>query len=229
MTIGMRPGRPTPPPLTPVVDAPSGHRPTTSQTRVDVDSESGDRRPPVMPSRTTPAGGWDGTDWSVWPETWVLIGCSDSKRDTLRTGAVPARELYTGGLFVEARKWAESWDLDWAVCSALHGVVMPDEKIDSYNIKLKVGQEDWLAEQLAEFFAKESVTSVVVLAGSLYVETALEAAVGTVQVWAPLQELPRKGYGFYKQWLRTNRNPTPPTGPGGIHASPAPPHPTVRS
>lgn len=63
-----------------------------------------------------------------------LISCSAGKLDH----AAPARELYTGPLFVFASEWiSENGSIDeWAILSAKHGLVMPDDVIEPYDLAL---------------------------------------------------------------------------------------------
>lgn len=63
----------------------------------------------------------------------VLVGCSGSKRDH----AAPARELYTSPLFLKARRYAEIKGGPWAILSALHGLVMPDQVLEPYDFTFK--------------------------------------------------------------------------------------------
>ena len=63
-----------------------------------------------------------------------LISCSAGKL----AHRAPAAQLYTGPLFKLSRAWIEGRsELDaWAVLSAKHGVVLPDEEVDPYDVSL---------------------------------------------------------------------------------------------
>jgi hypothetical protein len=63
----------------------------------------------------------------------VLIGCCGSKLDH----AAPARELYTSALFKKARAYAEARGGEWAILSALHGLVMPEQVLEPYDFTFK--------------------------------------------------------------------------------------------
>ena len=52
-------------------------------------------------------------------------------------------------------------------------------------------------------------TSVIVLGGQPYVDLALQAFPHLAS-WAPLQELPARGYGHYRNWLARNTKTTGP-------------------
>lgn len=63
----------------------------------------------------------------------VLIACSSSKL----SAPAPARELYTGDLFRRSVRYAEAAGLPWAVLSALHGLVLPDDTVAPYDFSMK--------------------------------------------------------------------------------------------
>jgi hypothetical protein len=62
----------------------------------------------------------------------IVIGCGKSKL----ARRAPARELYTGSLFVMARRYAEASGQLWAILSAKHGLLLPDQHLDPYDDKL---------------------------------------------------------------------------------------------
>lgn len=63
-----------------------------------------------------------------------LIGCSATKLDR----AAPAADLYTGPVFSLERAWITArTDVDvWAILSAKHGLVMPDQVVEPYDLAL---------------------------------------------------------------------------------------------
>jgi len=61
--------------------------------------------------------------------TVVLVGCSGSKLDH----AAPAKDLYTSPLFKKCRAYAEALGVEWAILSALHGLVLPDQVLEPYD------------------------------------------------------------------------------------------------
>ena len=61
--------------------------------------------------------------------TVVLVACSKSKAPA----AARARDLYTGGLFRLSVRYAESRGLPWAVLSAKHGLLDPDQVVEPYS------------------------------------------------------------------------------------------------
>lgn len=66
------------------------------------------------------------------PKTAVFVGCGAAKQDA----TVPARELYTSNYFGLKREYAETVGDSWAILSALHGVVEPNESISPYNVTI---------------------------------------------------------------------------------------------
>jgi len=147
--------------------------------------------------------------WEVDPRDVVLIGCSASKSGVAGT----PRDFYTGDLFQASVKWAGSWGLRWAALSALHGVVPSDRVLEPYNYKLAA--TDYAIRRLAQTIGsqlygcdfEEEPPSIVVLAGGRYVE-AVRQSVWADRAWFPLQELPHRGIGHYRKWLRENTETT---------------------
>ena len=58
-----------------------------------------------------------------------LIGCGARKLST----AAPARDLYTGPLFLAARAYVEVRCERWGILSAKHGFLDPDEVVEPYD------------------------------------------------------------------------------------------------
>lgn len=63
------------------------------------------------------------------PKVLCLVGCCKAK---LRHPA-PAQDLYCSALFRLCRRWAEQHTNVWAILSAYHGVVRPEEVIEPYE------------------------------------------------------------------------------------------------
>lgn len=61
-----------------------------------------------------------------------IVGCGASKLDR----EAPARELYTGSLFVAARRHVEALGASWLVLSAKYGIVEPHAQLQPYEQKL---------------------------------------------------------------------------------------------
>lgn len=59
----------------------------------------------------------------------IVVGCGKRKR----AQASPARELYTGSLFLMARRYAEASGQPWVILSGAHGVIEPEWIIRPYD------------------------------------------------------------------------------------------------
>ncbi len=59
----------------------------------------------------------------------VLIGCVASKLPA----SAPAKDLYTSALWMKRRTYAEQSGGPWAILSAEHGLVQPDQVISPYD------------------------------------------------------------------------------------------------
>jgi len=62
-----------------------------------------------------------------------LVSCSSEKLEC----RAPARDLYTSQLFRKAARTCEAMHMDWAILSAKHGLVLPDQVIDPYDVTFK--------------------------------------------------------------------------------------------
>lgn len=95
-----------------------------------------------------------------------LIACSKRKLDH----PAPAEELYIGPVFKLAKKWiTRTGRVDaWAILSARHGLVMPDQEIEPYDVSLsslpslqKARWCDWVHEQLMDKWGEDAIYMVV--------------------------------------------------------------------
>jgi hypothetical protein len=75
-------------------------------------------------------------------KTIVLVGCGKTKLDH----PAPAKDLYIGPLFKKARAYAERVGDEWAILSAKHFLVLPDEVIAPYERKLESLHGDYLRQ-----------------------------------------------------------------------------------
>lgn len=62
--------------------------------------------------------------------TSIIIACGSKKRDH----PAPARDMYIGALFRNARKAAEATGLPWWIMSAKYGILHPDKVIEPYDM-----------------------------------------------------------------------------------------------
>lgn len=136
----------------------------------------------------------------------IVIGCGKAKL----AEEAEAAELYTGSLFVAARRYAVASGQRWAILSAEHGLVLPGERLKPYDRKLRMkGVEltSWAlrcADRFVQVFGTD-VGIVEVLAGHPYAwpfRNELFWVAGGVQTTEPLEGL---GLGARLQWLKLGR------------------------
>jgi hypothetical protein len=112
----------------------------------------------------------------------VLISCSKTKAFKGEE-SLKAKDAYCSPLFNKSKEWAEGKGLNWAVISARHGVVWPNEEIEDYDLTLgelsKEQKSKWanmVASQLYVWSQDSSVENaeespqVIALAGKAYTE-----------------------------------------------------------
>ena len=61
--------------------------------------------------------------------TLVVVTCVKEKL----TGRHKAKDLYTSDLFKKMRKYVETYKFDWKIISAKHGLINPEDVIESYE------------------------------------------------------------------------------------------------
>jgi hypothetical protein len=146
-----------------------------------------------------------------------LVGCSKTKLGH----PAPARELYCSPLFRLCRAWAERHADTWAILSARHGVVAPDEVLAPYQGTLAERRPfgghplspaeygRWLYAHVqawrSRYVTPAQVPRLVVLAGNGYWQPLSEHG---LVVEAPLEGL---GIGERLRWLKRQLSPGNPT------------------
>lgn len=143
----------------------------------------------------------------------ILVGCGKTKR----ASRSPARDLYTGGLFVARRGYAEATTAThggvWRVLSAKLGVVEPDTWVDPYELHIgKLTPEQraaWVGEVFSALrqIAPLAELCIEIHAGRGYVmplmaHTAAQAVAGPEWRW-PLRGL---GLGEQLGWYKEQRS-----------------------
>ncbi|MGW8178177.1 MAG: DUF6884 domain-containing protein [bacterium] len=98
-----------------------------------------------------------------------LIACCKQKLDY----PTQAQYLYQSPMFKMSMAWIRKRCDEWAILSAKHGVVLPDQVLDPYDLKLsdldRLEQAKWAMKvqmQLEEMWGKEAIF--MVLAGHDY-------------------------------------------------------------
>lgn len=136
----------------------------------------------------------------------VLVSCSSKKHHLPQ----PAQRLYRSQLFRKARGYVWRNGYPWAILSAEHGLVTPDQTIEPYDVTLrsrtKAEREAWsrrVAAQLVAVHGPGAGRVVAIHAGQLYANhlvPLLEAGGWRVQL--PLAGL---GIGERLRWYNDQR------------------------
>lgn len=134
--------------------------------------------------------------------TIALIACSARKANVY---VAPARDIYTGALFRASVRCAESHGWPWAVLSAQHRLLFPDEVIEPYDLSMydlhPEQREAWARLTAHQIFRRcGQPPHVVLLAGATYCKYLLPELRmrGGVSVDTPLAGL---GIGLQRQRL----------------------------
>ena len=141
---------------------------------------------------------------------YLLVGCGKDKAPAPR----PAAALYTGGLTVARIRYAQASGRPWAILSALHGLLRPEEEVVPYDRALSDldtdGRAAWgrevavqVARWLGEVGAQPGAT-VEIHAGADYAR----ALMGELRALGLSVELPTKGLpvGAQKAWYARARD-----------------------
>lgn len=125
--------------------------------------------------------------------TIALIACSASKADVY---VAPVRDIYTGALFRRSVVYAEAAGLPWAVLSARHLLLFPDEVIEPYDLSMYDLRPEqravWARRTTAQILYRcGQPLHIVLLAGAAYREPLLPELRlhGGVSVETPLAGL----------------------------------------
>ena len=125
-----------------------------------------------------------------------LVSCCGPKLDR----PAPAQDLYTSDLFKKSRAYVEATCDRWAILSAKHGLVMPNQVLEPYDVRLgampATERRVWALTthtQLRAAFGPDA--KFVVLAGKRYL-----AATEGLKVVTPLAG---KGIGERLSWLKS--------------------------
>ena len=68
-----------------------------------------------------------------------LVGCGKSKLSR----PAPAKDLYIGPLFRLSRAWVERFCDEWGILSAKHGLVMPNQVVEPYDVSMASLDKDY--------------------------------------------------------------------------------------
>lgn len=136
-------------------------------------------------------------------QTAAVIACSSSKAEH----KCAASELYTGQLFKSAIQYCESHGIEFAILSAKHGLIMPWDEIEPYDVSLchfSFPEKFALVRRTVDhaFFSVDKL-QLELLCGHDYceiIESALSISTKKTEflVKRPLHGM---GIGYQKQWL----------------------------
>jgi hypothetical protein len=136
----------------------------------------------------------------------ILVGCVKTKGKS----RARAMDLYDSPLWARRRSYALATDRPWAILSALHGLLDPNEEIDPYELHLASlptreirAWSDRSARDVLRWARRHAANTVEIHAGAEYIEYGLAEALqdSGLVVLRPLQGL---GLGeqlaWYGQW-----------------------------
>lgn len=67
-----------------------------------------------------------------------VLGCSKRKLSS----ACMAKDMYRGRMFVAAVPWIEKRADEWCVLSAKHGVLLPNDRIEPYDMPMPTNEKE---------------------------------------------------------------------------------------
>ena len=127
--------------------------------------------------------------------TTIVVGCGATKAPYPAT----VRYLYTGRMFLLARRAADADGRPWVVLSALHGFLTPDEVVAPYDYTVTTAADHDRLVQTIQATAHKVVGPVEAWCPDRYV-SAIHAA-GIAVAAQPLRGL---GVGHQRTWLASH-------------------------
>lgn len=125
----------------------------------------------------------------------ALVGCGKSKR-AVRSRA---EDLYTGGLFKLARRWAELEADRWFILSARHGAVAPEVELEPYETSMA---DLTRAERLAWGERVRATLAPLRVDGARFVALAGRAYVNALGMFGVEDPMTGLGIGRRLAWLK---------------------------
>lgn len=129
-----------------------------------------------------------------------FVNCGAKKRDLPEGGACAAKDLYTSGYFRDRWSYVERFCERRYILSAKHGILEPDEEIETYDASLKpnsdnyIGDEarrEWVARvgtQIRTLRHKHAADEVVMLVSRDYIEPLAEDLEHLVRNGVPVHD-----------------------------------------
>jgi cytoplasmic iron level regulating protein YaaA (DUF328/UPF0246 family) len=132
----------------------------------------------------------------------ALVSCGSEKSPASKKHPVPAKDLYTGGLFRQARAYAERHADAWLILSGKYGVLHPDDLVGWYDVwlgKLPLAEREAWGERVRRELKELGVWDkhIVLLGGKEY-ERAVEGAPHAIKPLAGLE------MGYRRRWFKEN-------------------------
>ena len=160
------------------------------------------------------------------PPDLVLIGCVKTKR----AARSAAKDLYSSPLWRYRRAYAEALGVPWYILSALHGLLDPDRRIDTYELALTDlrtrARRAWSARVLVQL--KRRVPSmrdklIEIHAGATYIDHGLAEGLrdAGAAVHRPLAGIAGIGHqqAWYQERLNVHARADQPRSPARSHAA----------
>jgi len=129
-------------------------------------------------------------------KTVGLVACSKSKRgEGNPERAFPARELYDSWLFDGRAEAVEAHCEEWAIFSAEHGYVEPDDQLTWYDKRITELSPEERRELAAEVVEElPEADELMILMGRDYAKPLKAELPADIEVWDPLE-----GVGLFDQ------------------------------
>jgi len=130
----------------------------------------------------------------------ALVSCVSKKQ----LGIHKAEELYISDWFIKAKKYIKQNYNEWYILSAKHGLIKPNDLIETYNEYLPKMTLEYRKQWAVNVFNKlkeiDNVTEIHIYAGKQY-RKYLIALLSDFKVSVPLKNL---GIGKQLKWLKEN-------------------------
>jgi hypothetical protein len=159
----------------------------------------------------------------------ALVGCGSAKVDVEDGDTVPAKALYDSNYFRLKREYAETCCDKWQILSAKHGLLSPDEEIESYDASLSPRSDSYIGDYEAGKWAVRTSNAIsvfdsvqaihahyVVLAGEDYVTHIEDELANLRHVEFPFRSDDLGGIGDQMGWLREQIDTFHPPGQAGL-------------
>lgn len=125
-------------------------------------------------------------------ETVGLIACSKSKRgEDEPDRTFPARDLYDSWLFDGRARAVEAHCEEWAIFSAEHGYVEPDDELSWYDRRITELSPEERRDLAREVVSQLPETDrLLILMGRDYAEPLKAVLPDGIEIWDPLEGVP---------------------------------------